>query len=204
MLGAEGTGKTTLGASLAQALRAQGQRVTLVPELLRDWSARQGRAARPEDPLLIAREQERQVDAAAGAGIVIADTTALMVAIHGAAFDQDSELYRFAIGRQRSYDLTLVAGLDLPWAPDSPRRSPRDRESVDALVRATLSGAGIGYRVVYGRGEERLRHALAPVLELLDRRPALPERERRWQWACDRCSDPECEHRLFTGLRPAA
>jgi hypothetical protein len=23
----------------------------------------------------------------------------------------------------------------------------------------------------------------------------------RWTWNCDKCSDPECEHRLFTALR---
>jgi nicotinamide riboside kinase len=203
LLGAESTGKTTLGASLAQALRAQGQPAAVVPEVLREWCARQGRAPRPDEQLAIARDQEQRVDAAAAqAAITIADTTALMVAIHGAMLYPDHELYRFAIERQRGYDLTLVTGLDLPWVPDGlQRRSPQDREPVDALVRAALAGAGIPYRVVYGRGDERVRNAIAPVLELLDRRPAPPERERRWQWACDRCSDPECEHRLFTALR---
>jgi hypothetical protein len=75
------------------------------------------------------------------------------------------------------------------------------RGPVDALVREALQKAGIAYRVVYGRGEERTRNALAPVLALLgESRPEGSERV-RWTWSCEKCSDPECEHRLFTALR---
>jgi nicotinamide riboside kinase len=205
LLGAESTGKTSLSKAMAQALRQRGQRVAVVGEVLREWCAREGRAPRPEENLPIAREQERRVDEAAEqADIVIADTTALMVAIYGALLFEDDPLHRFALERQRGYQLTLVTGLDLPWVPDGLHRDPaQPREPVDALVRDLLATAGVPYRVVYGRGEDRLRNALAPVLELLDARPPVPERERRWSWACERCSDPDCEHRLFTALRAA-
>jgi nicotinamide riboside kinase len=203
LLGAESTGKTTLCDTLAQALRQRGHGVAVVPEVLREWCTREGRAPRPGEQLPIAREQERRVDeAAAGCAIVVADTTALMVAIYAGMLFEDGELFRFALQRQRSYDLTLVTGLDLPWVPDGLQRDPaQPREPVDALVRQALGDAGVPYRVVYGTGEDRTGNALAPVLELLDARPPLPERERRWAWACERCSDPECEHRLFTALR---
>jgi hypothetical protein len=36
---------------------------------------------------------------------------------------------------------------------------------------------------------------------LLGERPATSPEETRWKWVCDKCSDPECEHRLFTGLK---
>ncbi|MDB5898040.1 MAG: hypothetical protein JWP41_1642, partial [Ramlibacter sp.] len=190
LLGAESTGKTTLCDTLAQALRDRSHPVAVVPEVLRDWCAREGRTPRPDEQLPIAQEQERRVDqAAALPGLVIADTTALMVAIYAGQLFGDGPLYRFALDRQRTYDLTLVTGLDLPWVPDGLHRdAAQPREPVDALVREALAEAGVPFRVVYGTGDDRTRNALAPVLELLDARPPVPERERRWSWACERCS----------------
>jgi nicotinamide riboside kinase len=203
LLGAESTGKTTLSHALADRLRERGHRVEVVGEVLREWCVRECRTPRPEEQLPIAQEQERRVDAAAArADIVIADTTALMVAIYSAMLFDDGTLYRFALERQRAYDLTLLTGLDIPWVADGLQRDgPHVREPVDALVREGLAKAGVPYRVVYGSGEDRVRNALAPVLELLGERPAAGHDEARWKWVCDKCSDPECEHRLFTGLR---
>ena len=200
LLGAESTGKTTLSHGLAQRLAERGHSVETVGEVLREWCVREGRTPRPHEQLPIAQEQERRVDAAAQrARIVIADTTALMVAIYSAMLFDDGTLYRFALERQRGYDLTLVTGLDIPWVADGLQRDgPHVREPVDALVREALSKAGVPYRVVYGSGEDRVRNALAPILELLGERP--PAAGARWQWTCDKCSDPDCEHRLFTGL----
>ena len=202
LVGAESTGKTALSHSLADRLRERGHRVETVGEVLREWCVREGRAPRPEEQLPVAQEQERRVDdATARAGIVIADTTALMVAIHGAMLFEDDPLYRFALERQRGYDVTLLTGLDIPWIADGlHREGPHAREPVDALVREGLAKAGVPYRVVYGSGEDRVRNALAPVLELLGERPAGGDDETRWKWVCEKCSDPECEHRLFTGL----
>lgn len=202
LLGAESTGKTTLCQRLAEALRQRGHAVAVVDEYLREWCVRAARAPRPEEQLAIAREHERRVDAAAAqAQVVLADTTALMIAIHGAMLFQDDPVHRFALERQRTYDLTLVTGLDVPWVPDGlHREGPHVREPVDALVRESLAGAGVPYRVIYGDGGERTHNALLPILELLGQRPAA-RGSSRWVWACDKCSDPDCEHRLFTGLR---
>jgi nicotinamide riboside kinase len=199
LLGAESTGKTTLATELAARLRQQGKSVAVVPEVLREWVARAGREPRPEQQLPIAQEQERRVDEAAAAGnIVIADTSALMVAIYSGMLFPDGELYRFALERQRRYDLTLLTGLDLPWVADGLQRSgPHAREPVDALIRTALSDAGLPYRVVYGRGPERLANALAAIdAASAATQPAAGSA--RWQWNCEKCSDPQCEHRLFT------
>jgi len=203
LLGAESTGKTQLSEDLAARLRGQGRTVAVVPEVLREWCLREGRTPRPEEQLPIAQEQERRVDeAAAGAQIVIADTTALMVAIYSAMLFEDGTLYRFALERQRGYDFTLVTGLDLPWIADGLQRDGEHvREPVDALVRDALARAGIAFRTIYGRGEERVRSALAAIAaasaageteRIADTRP--------WAWVCDKCGDPDCEHRLFTSM----
>ena len=206
LLGAESTGKTQLATDLARHLReALGLRAVAVPETLRTWCERAGRAPRPEEQLAIAREHEDAVDAAAAsADIVIADTTALMVAIYAGMLFEDGELYRFAIERQRTCDATLVAGLDLPWVADGLHRdAAHPREDVDALVRSLLQRAGIGFQVVYGQGDLRVQGAVAALRASGVLPPAggdAAEAGRPWVWNCDKCSDPACEHRLFTRL----
>ena len=207
LLGAESTGKTRLAGELAQHLHRQGRSVAVVPEVLREWCEREQRTPRPEEQLAIAQEQERRVDAAAaGAQVVIADTTALMVAIYSAMLFEDGTLYRFALARQRSYSLTLVTGLDLPWVGDGLQRDgPHVREPVDTLIRSMLADAQIDYRVVYGSGEERLLNALAAMQSAPQKAVAAaasdPDPSRQpWLWVCDKCSDPECEHKLFSAM----
>ncbi|WP_328700290.1 ATP-binding protein [Caenimonas soli] len=198
LLGAESTGKTQLAGELAAHLRQQGKSIAVVPEVLREWCHREGRTPRPEEQLPIAQEQERRVDeAGTRAEIVIADTTALMVAIYSAMLFEDGTLYQFALDRQRSYDVTLLTGLDLPWIADGLQRDGAHvREPVDALIRAALARAKVPYRLVYGSGEERLANALAAIGSATPSGPP----SRPWAWSCDKCSDPDCEHRLFTGL----
>jgi nicotinamide riboside kinase len=209
LLGAESTGKSQLSNELAAYLQARGLRAVVVPEVLRAWCQREGRTPRPEEQLPIAREQERQVDqAAASADVVLADTTALMVPIYAGMLFEDSELVRFALDRQQTYDATLVTGLDLPWVPDDLHRSAAgDREPVDALVRSLLQRAGVSYQVVYGSGSQRIQAALAALASAgvlpaaMAQRPAEADAQRAWVWVCDKCSDPACEHTLFTRLR---
>jgi nicotinamide riboside kinase len=195
LVGAESTGKSRLARELAAHFGGAA-----VDEVLREWCQREGRTPRPEEQLPIAQEQERRVDeAAASADVVISDTTALMVAIYSAMLFEDGTLYRFALDRLRGYDITLLTGLDLPWVADGLQRDgPHVREPVDALIREALAKAAVPYRIVYGQGAERLRNALAAIAASA---PGDDAREGRpWNWSCDKCSDPECEHRLFTSI----
>ncbi len=208
LLGAESTGKTQLASDLAAHLRAQGMRTAVVGEVLREWCAREGRTPRPEEQMGIAQEQERRVDAAAqDSEFVIADTTALMVAIYSAMLFEDGSLYQFALARQRGYDLTLVTGLDLPWVADGLQRDgPHVREPVDALVRTALAQAGVPYQVVYGSGNARLAHALDALHAIAKSDHRIRPREdvaaqtRASNWVCLKCGDAQCEQRLLTGL----
>ena len=202
LLGAECTGKTQLAGELAAHLHAQGRRAEPVPEVLREWCVREGREPRPEEQLPIAREQEARVDAALlQADIVIADTTALMVAIYSGMAFEDGELFGFALERQCRYDITLLCALDLPWVADGLHRAGPDvRESVDSQIRDALERAGVPYRMVYGNGGERLRNGLAAISSAPPADDPAYGAARRWKWSCEKCSDPDCEHRLFTGL----
>jgi hypothetical protein len=70
------------------------------------------------------------------------------------------------------------------------------------VVRAALQRAGVHYQVVYGTGPQRLQGALAALqgLGIACGVPPAPSVGRPWVWVCEKCSDPECEHRLFRGL----
>jgi nicotinamide riboside kinase len=123
-----------------------------------------------------------------GAGdVLISDTTPLMTALDSASLGSD-----LALTHQRSYDLTLHTGLDLPWSGDS--QQEQHRLQVDARLRAALQDAGIAYGVVYGTGPQRLHNALR-LLVPQDTPPV------RWTGMCEKCSDPDCEFRLFTALQ---
>ncbi len=203
LLGAESTGKTQLSQELAAHFRGHGWRVQVVPEFLRAWCADAGRAPRPEEQLPIAQEQERRIDAAcADADLVVTDTSALMVSIYGAMLFEDGVLYRYALQRQARHAVTLVTGLDLPWVADGLLRDgPQAREPVDALVRAALHKAQLPFDVVYGSGPRRLESALGALARAgIHAGPQPPANAKPWVWLCEKCSDPECEHRLFKGL----
>ena len=204
LLGAESTGKTDLATALAGHFGQQGRSVAVVPEVLREWCAHAGRTPLPHEQLAIAQEQARRTEAAQ-ADVVIADTTPLMTAIYSDLLFQDRSLYAFAATHHRLYRHTLVTGLDLPWVADGLQRDgPHVREPVDALLRQALLRAGIAFKVIYGQGLARLDNAIRAVLPggASTNRPV--EAGAPWNWVCDKCSDPVCEHRLFSRLvKPA-
>ena len=208
LLGAESTGKTALAKGIQAHFQAQGIPTALVPEYLRTWCDAAGRTPRPEEQPGIAQEHARQLSASTDARLLVADTTPLMVAVYSDFLFGDRSLYPFALEHQRSYDLTLLTGLDLPWVADGLQRDGAHvREPVDALVRAALDGAGIGYRIVYGSGSARLDNALFAINSaascggILGAKASFrSENVASRPWACEKCSDPDCEHKLFSGL----
>ena len=206
LLGGESSGKSTLAAALQEALLAQGLRCTLVPEHLRRWCEGAARAPLAHEQAAIAAEQTRLIDTAAASGteVLIADTTALVVAAYSELYFQDTSLWPAAVAAQRRLGLTLLMGLDLPWVGDGLfRDSPAVRAATDALLRRELQAAGLPFQTIYGQGPQRLNSALRAVGRALGRN-FLPEdrrlREGPPQWQCEACSDPGCEHRLFSAL----
>ena len=126
----------------------------------------------------------------------------------------DDEGLAAALQATGAAEWTLLMGLDLP-CPDDQRAA---QETADARLRAALAAAGRSYRVVYGSTPAaRLAQAMQAVFTIKtiansalgtggrgrfdpksDPPPDRPARLRAW--SCEKCSDPECEHRLFTAL----
>jgi len=119
ILGAESTGKTTLAGTLAKALAADGHRVGVVAEYLREFCDREGRTPRQSEQRHIADEQTRRIDeAAATHDVVVTDTSALQIAVYSDLVFADASLYPAAQAAHRRCDLTLLTALDVPWQPD--------------------------------------------------------------------------------------
>ena len=107
------------------------------------------------------------------------------------------------------YDLVLLTGLEdaaaAPHSDDAHQTpaSPQAQQIADTAIRAALTSARISYRVLYGRSEERLAQACEALQSLLPVQSG-PIRARKkpapWIWPCEKCSDPQCEHRLLTTL----
>lgn len=198
LLGAESTGKTTLALALRDALAAEGRDCVVVPEYLREFCDTAQRTPRRDEQRAIADEQTLRIATAARAHqFVIADTTALMIAVYSDQVFADSGLYAQAeAAHAHACDLTLLTALDLPWRPDGLQRDgPQVREPVDAKVRAALQRAGVAYSVVFGSGAARLDAALACVQRALAPPPDADAGGARWQWHCERCGDANCERR---------
>lgn len=94
--------------------------------------------------------------------------------------------------------ITLLMGLDLP----APPAFSGLQQAADQALRNTLAQSGISYQVVYGQGEQRLRSALS-ALQGAGIASGEQASGPRWAWACDNCSDPQCERRLLSDLLAA-
>jgi nicotinamide riboside kinase len=211
VVGAESTGKTTLAAALAQRIAADtGLACTHVDEHLRHWCVAAGRTPRVDEQRGIAEAtQQRITDTAATHEVVVADTTALMIAVYSRLVFGDRSLDAWAgAAHKGSTALTLVTALDLPWVPDGLQRDgPHVRAPVDTMLRELMAAHGIGWSLVGGSGDARLASALdaaAPLLRqravpgsgLFTRLAARDAAQPAWQWVCETCDVPDCEHAL--------
>lgn len=153
LLGAECTGKSSLGQALAEHLGG-----SYVPEYLREWCDAHGRTPQQHEQAAIAAEQARRIDAAPGPW-VFADTTPLITALCSQHYFQDDSLLSEALAFQRRCDVILLCAPDLPWEADGVQRDgPEVRARFDARLRATLAAHGLAWHDV--AGADRLTLAL--------------------------------------------
>ena len=78
----------------------------------------------------------------------------------------------------------------------------------DAGLRAALLQSRVAFSVIHGRGTQALDAAWAAILAahgLQDTQEPVADCAvaKPWAWTCDKCSDPACEHRLFSDLLAA-
>ena len=135
-------------------------------------------------------------------GAVVAQRDALVAALALQAANTGPPSH---ITTQLGGDLTLLLGLSRSDAlPDSAA------DLADRSLRSQLIDAHQPYQVLYGALDEQLAQAVR-ILHIHRRtspHAPLPKVTSNWRWACDKCSDPVCEHKLLTDLlaqrKPAA
>ena len=186
LLGAAGTGKKSLAQALNDALTQAGASTspaTFSASLQTRWQIT------TDTPL------QRLIE--------LAQSSATQ--LDGAKLDTESPAFKEALAQQRLFDHTLLLGLDLaPSALTVGSQSAGERSAMDALLRRSLTLTGAPFQVIYGVGDDRLRQALAalrsPTAKPENSPAETPSPRKPWVWACDKCSDPGCEHRLLSAL----
>jgi hypothetical protein len=104
-----------------------------------------------------------------------------------------------------THDFALLTGLDQPHTDPAARAT---QARMDGELREQLQALGLPYQVVYGTGRARQINALLALGVPVPDAATQAAREKtqfdlnrgRTPWSCEKCSDPDCEHRLFTGL----
>lgn len=162
LMGAECTGKSTLGPRLAAAFEAP-----YVGEYLREWCEAQGRTPTRDEQASIAQEQARRIEAAPG-DLVIADTTPLITALCSQHYFGDDSLLNAAVTFQRGCGLTLLCAPDLPWVADGfMRDGPQTRAAFDARLRTALVHHGLPWVDLQGGLDARMKKAVTEVTAFL-------------------------------------
>lgn len=190
IFGPESTGKSTLARDLAQRFRTlaapEYARAYLCARADADAALRDEPPAsvsasgsggappspipvRPEDMPLIARGQVASEDALARRAdrVLFCDTDALTTQLWSEALFGACDPAVQALARARSYDLTLLCDVDVPFVADEVRYLPAGRQSFFERCREALEAQGRRYQILRGGFADRLNAATAAVQALL-------------------------------------
>jgi len=199
ILGAECTGKSTLAKALQPLIAQRHGDTQVIPEYLRAWCEANDRTPTADEQWHIARHQAEAMQTASRFQHTLSDTSALMTAVYSDIYFDDTSLYDYAVSMQREFDCTLVMGLDLQWVEDGIQRdSETMRTRCDATLRRVLQQHRIAFTSIYGTQEERTTSAMQTISHALGSPMTIPKSN--WQWNCEKCSDADCEHKLFSKL----
>src|SRR5690606_16078325 len=90
------------------------------------------------------------------------DTTPLMTALYSRFYFGRVDAQLQALAERHSYDFTLVTAPSGPWMPDGLMREADEvRQTIHAQLLDTLHERGIGYLLVDGDLEQRVRQVIA-------------------------------------------
>ncbi len=115
-------------------------------------------------------------------------------------------------------EIALPVALDVPLKADTIflmglQGTHAGDLDADIALRQLLDHHKLPYQVLYGASVECLLQAMGLIRKRLQNaqysgalKETPPESHAEstrpcvWVWVCDKCSDPQCEHRLLTGL----
>lgn len=162
ILGGESSGKTTLAKALAHALNT-----IWVGEFARElWEEKRGQLAF-DDLLNIGRTQiEREEALARHANrVLVCDTSPLTTLLYSQAMFGKIAPELAELG-DRIYDLVFLCAPDFFFVQDGTRRNSEFRAQQNEWYQTTLASREIGFSILSGPVERRLRDALAQIAAL--------------------------------------
>lgn len=164
LTGAESTGKTTLAALLA------GHYDTVwLPEYVRAFVEEHGEPTYDD----VARIAQGHLDQEAAClpdahRVLIYDTDLLSTCLYSRYIFGRCPGWVDEAARDRTADLYLLAGDDIPWVPDpGQRENPSTRDTLQPLFKQMLEERNLPYVTVDGSLESRLKTAIAAIDALL-------------------------------------
>ena len=168
VFGPESTGKSTLAHQLAQQYQT-----VFVPEYSRIYAEMQllcGKTLTQDDVVEIAHGQlklETELLPKANK-IIFCDTDLLETKVYSEMYYDGycpPQLEDFA--NQRTSDLYLLTGVDVPWVADNIRDKPQNREEQFNIFESVLKSYKKPYKIIKGNEQERLQKAIEYVDELI-------------------------------------
>ena len=167
VVGPESSGKSTLCNELAAYFNCP-----LVPEMARGYLQTNGAEYNAEIVEHIARLQiEAEFEATANnpnAEMLICDTNLLVIKVwmeH--AFGYCPEWIKESL-EQYDYSLTMLTDIDIPWERDMLREHPDKRQYFMNKYKDELLDFQVGYHLISGNSEERLKNAVDAVKRMLN------------------------------------
>lgn len=161
--GPESTGKSWLAEHLAMHYNA-----VWIPEFAREYLT-PNMEYNADDVVKIAQGQLQleQIQLKRNPPLLFADTEMLVCEIWlQFVFGLKNEFIQEALQKQ-DYDLYLLCDIDLDWEPDPLREHPDQRKILFDLYESRLKSMHFPYRIVSGKGNERLKKAINFVDEIL-------------------------------------
>lgn len=169
LFGPESTGKTTLAEQLAKHYGA-----LWVPEFSRSYAKdrlKEGKVLTKEDVLPIAYGQMELENyfSKLSKELLICDTDLLETKVYSEMYYEGfcpKLLKEFAL--KNTYDLYLLANIDIPWEADEIRDRPNQREVIFKAFQESLIKHERPYFQLNGTMEERFHLALNHINKLLE------------------------------------
>lgn len=162
--GPESSGKTQLAEELAQHFGANW-----VPEYAREYLSGRTESYSIDNILSIAKGQLKWEEkmAQSSSNLLFCDTDLTVTKVWSQVVFKTCPKWIEQKFHEHHYDLYLLCYPDIDWEHDLLRENPNDRLKLFNLYQKELESAQFNYRIVDGRGEERLKNAINFVNQLL-------------------------------------
>ncbi len=162
IIGPESTGKSTLCSQLANHYQT-----VWCPEFARQYLSEKGTDYSYNDLLLIAQEQAAQEDhlQQSARELYFVDTEMYVMKIWCEVVFDNCHTWILKEIVNRTYDLFLLCGTDLPWVADPLREYPdiKFRQRLFTMYRETLVSNNCSWAPIYGSYEQRLQTAIGTI-----------------------------------------